>query len=153
MLRCCHSHLVMMVHNWQLFLLRAAGFLLPFYIMAWAISILQRRRQRQVQYAISNMNICIFFFFLRYFEHLETLATILQIYRSWVDPLVNELFETLTLSSHTRLQIHDQELSYATHLFSWLLLSNSLNMIETCVWLVTCAIEYVGNKFDKNSVL
>ncbi|XP_077251535.1 uncharacterized protein LOC143890738 [Tasmannia lanceolata] len=30
-----------------LFLLRAAGFLLPFYIMAWAISILQRRRQRQ----------------------------------------------------------------------------------------------------------
>jgi len=56
----------------SLFLLRAAGFLLPFYIMAWAISILQRRRQRQVQYAISNMNICIFFFFLRYFEHLET---------------------------------------------------------------------------------
>lgn len=33
---------------WQLFLLRAAGFLLPFYIMAWAISILQRRRHRQV---------------------------------------------------------------------------------------------------------
>jgi hypothetical protein len=32
----------------QLFLLRAAGFLLPCYIMAWAISILQRRRQRQV---------------------------------------------------------------------------------------------------------
>ncbi|MQM21151.1 hypothetical protein Taro_054185 [Colocasia esculenta] len=31
----------------QLFLLRAAGFLLPCYIMAWAISILQRRRQRQ----------------------------------------------------------------------------------------------------------
>ncbi|KAL5677519.1 hypothetical protein ACJX0J_013650, partial [Zea mays] len=31
----------------SLFLLRAAGFLLPFYIMAWAISILQRRRQRQ----------------------------------------------------------------------------------------------------------
>ncbi|KAK2987832.1 hypothetical protein RJ640_010614 [Escallonia rubra] len=30
-----------------LFLLRAAGFLLPCYIMAWAISILQRRRQRQ----------------------------------------------------------------------------------------------------------
>ncbi|KAL9687483.1 hypothetical protein QQ045_031886 [Rhodiola kirilowii] len=29
-----------------LFLLRAAGFLLPCYIMAWAISILQRRRQR-----------------------------------------------------------------------------------------------------------
>ena len=32
----------------QLFLLRAAGFLLPFYIVAWAIGILQRRRQRQV---------------------------------------------------------------------------------------------------------
>lgn len=32
----------------QLFLLRAAGFLLPCYIMAWAIGILQRRRQRQV---------------------------------------------------------------------------------------------------------
>ncbi|WOK94251.1 hypothetical protein Cni_G02953 [Canna indica] len=31
----------------SLFLLRAAGFLLPFYIMAWAISILNRRRQRQ----------------------------------------------------------------------------------------------------------
>ncbi|XP_052175064.1 uncharacterized protein LOC127789969 [Diospyros lotus] len=30
-----------------LFLLRAAGFLLPCYIMAWAISVLQRRRQRQ----------------------------------------------------------------------------------------------------------
>jgi hypothetical protein len=33
---------------WQLFLLRAAGFLLPCYIMAWAISIMQRQRQRQV---------------------------------------------------------------------------------------------------------
>ncbi|XP_020110689.1 uncharacterized protein LOC109725759 [Ananas comosus] len=31
----------------SLFLLRAAGFLLPCYIMAWAISILQRRRERQ----------------------------------------------------------------------------------------------------------
>ncbi|XP_040987969.1 uncharacterized protein LOC121235673 isoform X4 [Juglans microcarpa x Juglans regia] len=31
----------------SIFLLRAAGFLLPCYIMAWAISILQRRRQRQ----------------------------------------------------------------------------------------------------------
>ncbi|CAA6658761.1 unnamed protein product [Spirodela intermedia] len=31
----------------SLFLLRAAGFLLPCYIMAWAISILQRRRQTQ----------------------------------------------------------------------------------------------------------
>ena len=36
------------VDHLQLFLLRAAGFLLPCYIMAWAISILQRRRQRQV---------------------------------------------------------------------------------------------------------
>lgn len=40
---------------WQLFLLRAAGFLLPCYIMAWAISILQRRRQRQV-----SVWLCIF---------------------------------------------------------------------------------------------
>nr|CAD1826439.1 unnamed protein product [Ananas comosus var. bracteatus] len=31
----------------SLFLLRVAGFLLPCYIMAWVISILQRRRQRQ----------------------------------------------------------------------------------------------------------
>ncbi|WOL11548.1 hypothetical protein Cni_G20311 [Canna indica] len=31
----------------SLFLLRAAGFLLPCYIMAWALSILQRRRQSQ----------------------------------------------------------------------------------------------------------
>ncbi|KAJ4895636.1 RING/FYVE/PHD zinc finger superfamily protein [Raphanus sativus] len=31
----------------SLFLLRAAGFLLPCYIMAWAIGILRRRRQRQ----------------------------------------------------------------------------------------------------------
>ncbi|GFZ17563.1 RING/FYVE/PHD zinc finger superfamily protein [Actinidia rufa] len=31
----------------SLFLLRAAGFLLPCYVMAWAVSILQRRRQRQ----------------------------------------------------------------------------------------------------------
>ncbi|KAF6171852.1 hypothetical protein GIB67_007373 [Kingdonia uniflora] len=37
----------------SLFLLRAAGFLLPCYIMAWAISILQRRRQRQEAAAIA----------------------------------------------------------------------------------------------------
>ncbi|CAN1321544.1 E3 ubiquitin-protein ligase MARCHF3 [Linum perenne] len=35
----------------SLFLLRAAGFLLPCYIMAWAVSILQRRRQRQQEAA------------------------------------------------------------------------------------------------------
>ncbi|XP_044494380.1 uncharacterized protein LOC123217416 isoform X1 [Mangifera indica] len=35
----------------SLFLLRAAGFLLPCYIMAWAINILQRRRQRQQEAA------------------------------------------------------------------------------------------------------
>ncbi|CAI0431487.1 unnamed protein product, partial [Linum tenue] len=35
----------------SLFLLRAAGFLLPCYIMAWAISILQRRRHRQQEAA------------------------------------------------------------------------------------------------------
>ncbi|KAL0385793.1 UNVERIFIED_CONTAM: hypothetical protein Sradi_2973600 [Sesamum radiatum] len=33
----------------SLFLLRAVGFLLPCYIMIWAISILQRRRQRQLE--------------------------------------------------------------------------------------------------------
>jgi hypothetical protein len=33
----------------QLFFLRAAGFLLPCYIMARAMNILQRRRQRQVK--------------------------------------------------------------------------------------------------------
>uniref|UniRef100_A0A453HW52 Uncharacterized protein n=1 Tax=Aegilops tauschii subsp. strangulata TaxID=200361 RepID=A0A453HW52_AEGTS len=31
----------------SLFLLRAAGFLLPCYIMAWIFSILHRRRQRE----------------------------------------------------------------------------------------------------------
>ncbi|XP_071904079.1 uncharacterized protein [Coffea arabica] len=36
-----------------LFLLRAAGFLLPCYIMAWAISVLQRRRQRQEAAALA----------------------------------------------------------------------------------------------------
>ncbi|EEC83009.1 hypothetical protein OsI_28065 [Oryza sativa Indica Group] len=38
---------------WQLFLLRVAGFLLPFYIMAWAINILQGRRRRQVAAALA----------------------------------------------------------------------------------------------------
>ncbi|KAF8400312.1 hypothetical protein HHK36_013609 [Tetracentron sinense] len=33
----------------QIFYLRAAGFLLPCYIMAWAINILQRRRQRELE--------------------------------------------------------------------------------------------------------
>ncbi|KAK9105058.1 hypothetical protein Scep_021902 [Stephania cephalantha] len=37
----------------SLFLLRVAGFLLPCYIMAWAISILQRRRQRQEATALA----------------------------------------------------------------------------------------------------
>ncbi|KAG0480390.1 hypothetical protein HPP92_011248 [Vanilla planifolia] len=37
----------------SLFLLRAAGFLLPCYIMAWAISILHRRRQRQEAVALA----------------------------------------------------------------------------------------------------
>ncbi|WCJ35936.1 RING/FYVE/PHD zinc finger superfamily protein [Euphorbia peplus] len=37
----------------SLFLIRAAGFLLPCYIMAWAISILQRRRQRQEAAALA----------------------------------------------------------------------------------------------------
>ncbi|CAI0431485.1 unnamed protein product [Linum tenue] len=37
----------------SLFLLRAAGFLLPCYIMAWAISILQRRRHRQEAAALA----------------------------------------------------------------------------------------------------
>jgi hypothetical protein len=37
----------------SLILLRAAGFLLPCYIMAWAISILQRRRQREEASALA----------------------------------------------------------------------------------------------------
>ncbi|XP_050203940.1 uncharacterized protein LOC126653979 [Mercurialis annua] len=37
----------------SLFLLRAASFLFPCYIMAWAISILQRRRQRQEAAALA----------------------------------------------------------------------------------------------------
>ncbi|XP_059655848.1 uncharacterized protein LOC132302876 [Cornus florida] len=37
----------------SLFLLRAAGFLLPCYIMAWAISILQRRREREEAAALA----------------------------------------------------------------------------------------------------
>ncbi|CAD5188975.1 unnamed protein product [Musa acuminata subsp. malaccensis] len=37
----------------SLFLLRVAGFLLPCYIMAWAISILQHRRQRQEAAALA----------------------------------------------------------------------------------------------------
>ncbi|XP_074277425.1 uncharacterized protein LOC141601062 [Silene latifolia] len=37
----------------SLFLLRAAGFLLPCYIMAWAISIMQRRRERQEAAALA----------------------------------------------------------------------------------------------------
>ncbi|KAE8678377.1 Detected protein of confused Function [Hibiscus syriacus] len=40
-----------------LFLLRAAGFLLPCYIMAWAISILQRQRQRQEAAALAATQI------------------------------------------------------------------------------------------------
>ncbi|KAJ8461518.1 hypothetical protein OPV22_034444 [Ensete ventricosum] len=38
---------------YSLFLLRVAGFLIPCYIMAWAISILQRRRQRQEAAALA----------------------------------------------------------------------------------------------------
>lgn len=41
----------------QLFLLRATGFLLPCYIMAWAISIMQRRRQRQVRNTSNSSSI------------------------------------------------------------------------------------------------
>ncbi|KAL9262387.1 putative E3 ubiquitin ligase SUD1 [Drosera capensis] len=37
----------------SIFLLRAAGFLLPCYIMAWAISILQRRRRSQEEAALA----------------------------------------------------------------------------------------------------
>ncbi|GMI67394.1 hypothetical protein like AT3G47550 [Hibiscus trionum] len=41
----------------SLFLLRAAGFLLPCYIVAWAISILQRRREQQEAAAIASANV------------------------------------------------------------------------------------------------
>ncbi|KAF5477041.1 hypothetical protein F2P56_003720 [Juglans regia] len=44
----------------QIFLLRAAGFLLPCYIMAWAISILQRRRQRQEAAALAGTEVAAF---------------------------------------------------------------------------------------------
>ncbi|TYI53868.1 hypothetical protein E1A91_D11G036500v1 [Gossypium mustelinum] len=43
----------------SLFLLRAAGFLLPCYIVAWAISILQRRRQRQEAAAITAADVAV----------------------------------------------------------------------------------------------
>ncbi|MBA0652177.1 hypothetical protein Goklo_019453 [Gossypium klotzschianum] len=43
----------------SLFLLRAAGFLLPCYIVAWAISILQRRRQRQEAAAIAAADVAV----------------------------------------------------------------------------------------------
>ncbi|KAI3721148.1 hypothetical protein L2E82_32153 [Cichorium intybus] len=39
-----------------LFVLRAVGFLLPCYIMIWAISILQRRRQTQSNYITNGTN-------------------------------------------------------------------------------------------------
>lgn len=42
------SNIVSLVGHLQLFLLRVAGFMLPCYIMARAMNILQRRRQRQV---------------------------------------------------------------------------------------------------------
>ena len=38
----------------QLFLLRLIGFLLPCYIMVWAISILQQRRQREEAAALAT---------------------------------------------------------------------------------------------------
>ncbi|XP_077224828.1 uncharacterized protein LOC143858097 [Tasmannia lanceolata] len=41
----------------SIFLLRAAGFLLPCYIMAWAISILLRRRQRQEAAALAGAEV------------------------------------------------------------------------------------------------
>ncbi|GMH01720.1 hypothetical protein Nepgr_003559 [Nepenthes gracilis] len=43
--------------SFSLFLLRAAGFLLPCYVMAWAISILQRRRQRQEAAALASTQV------------------------------------------------------------------------------------------------
>lgn len=51
----------------QLVLLRAAGFLLPCYIMAWAISILQHRRQRQVSIRTTHKVLSrqpVFYFFV-----------------------------------------------------------------------------------------
>ncbi|XP_039040634.1 uncharacterized protein LOC120178951 [Hibiscus syriacus] len=41
----------------SVFLLRAAGFLLPCYIMAWAVSILKRQRQRQEAAALAATQI------------------------------------------------------------------------------------------------
>lgn len=42
------------VNSGQLLVLRVAGFLLPCYIIVWAIGIWQRRRQRQVSGEISE---------------------------------------------------------------------------------------------------
>ncbi|XP_022144437.1 uncharacterized protein LOC111014120 [Momordica charantia] len=50
----------------SIFLLRAAGFLLPCYIMAWAISILQRRRQRQEAAALAATQVA---FVLQHGQH------------------------------------------------------------------------------------
>lgn len=58
----------------QLFLLRAAGFLLPCYIMAWAISILQRRRQRQVQW----QDLCILLLLLFLLSKVTNLCSLLH---------------------------------------------------------------------------
>ncbi|KAF8408104.1 hypothetical protein HHK36_007246 [Tetracentron sinense] len=43
----------------SIFLLRAAGFLLPCYIMAWVISVLQRRRQREEAAALAATEVAI----------------------------------------------------------------------------------------------
>ncbi|KAI4326631.1 hypothetical protein MLD38_031922 [Melastoma candidum] len=45
----------------SLFLLRAAGFLLPCYVMAWVISILQRRQQRQEAAALAASEVTFMF--------------------------------------------------------------------------------------------
>ena len=58
--------------DWQLFLLRAAGFLLPCYIMIWAISILQHRRQAQVKKVDT---ICKYIITFTYDKYSHTLLT------------------------------------------------------------------------------
>ncbi|KAL2515923.1 RING/FYVE/PHD zinc finger superfamily protein [Forsythia ovata] len=64
------------VSAFSLILLRAAGFLLPCYIVAWAISILQRRRQRQEAAALAASEVA---FMLQAGQHRGLQVTIAPI--------------------------------------------------------------------------
>ncbi|KAL2492971.1 RING/FYVE/PHD zinc finger superfamily protein [Abeliophyllum distichum] len=64
------------VSAFSLILLRAAGFLLPCYIVAWAISILQHRRQRQEAAALAASEVA---FMLQAGQHRGLQVTIAPI--------------------------------------------------------------------------